>query len=119
MDRQGICDFEPIACIASDPLLAAIASLAYGVPGRYFALLEAPRPLRSDVSNEIIMRQNILRMIGAQTVLLLGLSLEEKQKIYEQTGGFPPCVVIDSRDDLDAFIKADRSIRKRAATRVN
>ena len=65
--------FGPSVLVTDDVLLAARISSLFSRPGSYFPVMDGPRMLRPDASNEALRRRNAIVMTGARHVLLGGM----------------------------------------------
>jgi hypothetical protein len=99
--------FENTVVIADDPVLAARISSLFGRPGRYLPVMDGPRMVRPDWSNEVVRRRNAIVMTGARHVLLGGLPQEAAAAMRP---GLPNCMV---SDELEEHVQALRGSLKR------
>ncbi len=95
---------ERIVAIASDPFLAGILSLFLGEPGKFLAILEAPRLQRPDASSEVIERANTIRLASPSAVLLVALERDERDRMTAACEQLAPCIRLDTADDLLRYL---------------
>lgn len=93
--------FEPVIAIGSDTALLGLLSLAFGRPGHYFPVLEAPREGRPDLtSHELIERSNILSILKPRQVLIVGLDRFHEDVLTKALSGLAATTVLRTEADV-------------------
>jgi len=87
-------------CIAGDPLIGAQISSYFNLDDEYFVLIEPPRMKRSDYTNEIIRRSNVVSRLKPKFTILAGLEEEALSKFQNI---FHPreTIILNLGDNID------------------
>lgn len=99
--------FESTALICDSAALAARLSALFVRPRHYLPVMDGPRMMRTDASNEVIRRVNALVSTQARRLLLAGLPAEASEAMSR---GWKNCT---TSSDFDVLVSSLRGVVKR------
>ncbi len=100
---------KKVACIAKDPVLAAIVTTYFNTEGSYFCLMDAPRIKRPNKSNEVIKRNNVLARVQPEIIIYAGLNKEEINELNKIVPT-PRVIIINDDSEIKSKLNSKADI---------
>lgn len=90
-----------VVIVTDDPVAAAMLSYEFSSVGYYTVVVEPPRMMRSDASNEVARTLNVISRISPKLTIMFGLATEAVESLSAGIKG--SILPLQSMADLDEF----------------